>query len=318
MRPNGLFELAIRACLALACALFVSVGAGCTPLPATAAQRGLYVDLRKAVELKQKAGGWIVDRLEVESQAATALRSYCQTDESTRTALALWLDQELARAGGPSRSIYERTHGNLEAASKSLTLERVRMLFDYARAHAEQDCPYWMRGSAEFAGVEGDAERWVMWFESMGAGSIVVEGDQAALGGGGGGRALLARGIGPRVTLAAGAEIGGAGAFVKNDRGGRTVDTTFIAALPVVLRVTDVSRVFDVELAPLVHFDPDQDILPPGLRAAVGAGITAQRGTTFMPYVVIWAGYELYPVRDGSPTQHSFRLGTRVGVDFDP
>jgi hypothetical protein len=291
---------------------------GCVRLPETSAQRGLYVDLRKAVELKQKAGGWVVDRVEVEAHAGTALRAYCQADVPTRAALVGFLDEEIERAGGPARSIYERTQGDLDAAKESLTLERVRLLLDYARDHAETDCPFWMEGSPSFAGVEGDAERFVLWFESMGAGSLVIEGDQAALGGGGGGRALVAHGVGPRVTLAAGAEIGGAGAFVKNDRGGRTVDTTFTAALPMVVRITDVSRIYDFELSPLVHFDPNQDVFPPGFRVALGAGLTAQRGSSFMPYVVIWAGYELYPVREGSPTQHSIRLGTRVGVDFDP
>ncbi len=303
--------------------LLVSLGVmpaaapACVPLPQTPAQRGLYVDLRKAVELKQKAGGWVVDRVEIESYAGTALRSYCQTHAPARAALRVFLESEIQRAGGPARSIYERTR-DLDDAGESLTLERVRSLLDYAAEHAEADCPFWLEGSPDFAGVEGDAERLVLWFESMGAGSLVIEGDQAALGGGGGGRALVAHGLGPRLTLAAGAEVGGAGAFVKNERGGRTVDTTFIAALPVILRITDVSRIYDFELAPLVHFDPNQDIFPPGFRAAFGAGLTAQRGSTFMPYVVLWAGYELYPVREGSPTQHSVRLGTRVGVDFDP
>ena len=37
-----------------------------------------------------------------------------------------------------------------------------------------------------------------------------------------------------------------------------------------------------------------------------------------MPAVQVWAAYEYYPEQDGRLAQHLLRLGTRVGIDWDP
>ena len=87
--------------------------------------------------------------------------------------------------------------------------------------------------------------RFVLLAETIGFGSLVIEGGDAALGGGGGGRLLFAHGIGPQLTFAFGGEVGGVGAFTVNDKGGRSLETTFTAAVPVMLRWTRFSRVFD-------------------------------------------------------------------------
>jgi hypothetical protein len=42
------------------------------------------------------------------------------------------------------------------------------------------------------------------------------------------------------------------------------------------------------------------------------------RSSAFMPYLVLWLGYEVHPARSGRPPTHSARIGTRVGVDWDP
>jgi hypothetical protein len=38
----------------------------------------------------------------------------------------------------------------------------------------------------------------------------------------------------------------------------------------------------------------------------------------FMPAIQLWLGYELYPAQGDFAAQHVIRVGTRVGLDWDP
>jgi hypothetical protein len=290
---------------------------GCATLPEEPVARALYVDLRKAEELSSDTG-WVVDRIQLESNAEDVLRSACQVDAVQRDQLDAWISGQIALHGGSAEEAYRKHGKDLGAASTLLTLERTRALLRYAQAHAGADCPFWIEPDPEFAGVQGDADRFVVLAETIGYGSAVLESDEAAIGGGGGGRLLFAHGLGPEVTLALGGEVGGSGAFVENDSGGRSIDTTFSAAIPVLVRLTRFSRVLDFELAPVFRFNPDEDALPPGGRAAMGVGLTTLRASAFMPYAVLWLGYEFHPENDTGPADHSIHAGTRVGVDWDP
>jgi hypothetical protein len=303
-----------RALLALAflCSL------GCAALPPSGPGRALYVDLRKAVELSEDTGGWVIDRIEIESQAGPALRSVCRVDPIERARLESWLDARIAREGGSAKEIYQRHGGDLDAAADALSYERVRALLRYAERHAAEDCPFYLHPESDFGGIEGDADRFVLWLESLGGGAVVIERGKAALGGGGGGRVLGAWGFGSRLTLAVGGELAGNGSFVDTKTGGRTIETTFTAAVPVVLRVSDFARVYDFEFAPIVRIATPGDELPPGLRVATAIGLTASRGSAFMPYLLLWFAYELHPAHGADPMDHSIRVGTRVGVDLDP
>lgn len=298
-------------------ALALLLLSACTTLPSQGPARGLYVDLRKAVDLSANTGGWVVDRVEIESQAGQALRSVCRVNAVERARLRAWLNAQIMLAGGSARATYERT-GDLSDASEALTLERVRALLDYSELHADEDCPFWLAPEADFPGVEGDADRLVLWLESMGGGSVVLERSKAAIGGGGGGRILGGYGIGSRLTLAVGTEVGGHGSFVDNGDGARTIETTFTAALPVVLRITDIARIYDFEVAPVMRLDTNTGEFPPGVRVQTSLGFTTARGSVFMPYVALYVGYEVHPAHGADPMDHAFHLGTRVGVDADP
>lgn len=313
-RRAGRARLVATGCGVLLASLF----AGCSALPPPGPRRALYVDLRKAVELSEDTGGWVADRVELESQASPALRSLCRVEPVERARLSRWLDGQLALEGGSARELYERSGGDLDAAEDALSYERVRALLRYAERHAEEDCPFYLHPEPDFEGVEGDADRFVLWLESVGGGAVVLEDGEAAVGGGGGGRVLVAHGIGSRLTLAVGGELSGNGAFVENNNGARTIETTFMAAAPIILRVTDIARVYDFELSPVMRLATDQDELPPGVRVASGLGLVGSRGSTFMPYVLLWIGYELHPAHGSDPVDHSFHVGTRVGVDLDP
>ena len=77
-------------------------------------------------------------------------------------------------------------------------------------------------------------------------------------------------------------------------------------------------RSFDVELAITHYFDDEGFDDAPGARFAIAYGFATPRLGSFMPYAVLFAGYEVYPGLPTDPVTHVFRVGTRVGVSFDP
>jgi len=299
--------------------LLISLAAcsACATLPDAPAQRALYVDLRKAVELSNDTG-WVVDRVQLEGNAEHAMRSACQVAPFERDDLDAWISGQLALEGGSARDVYLKHGHDLGAASEALALERTRSLLRYAQEHAGEDCPFWLEPDPEFRGVQTDDGRFVALAETFGYGSAVIERGIGGFGGGGGGRLLLARGFGPRITVGVGAEVGGTGAFVKNDDGKRGIDTTFTAGFPVLLRILNYSRIFDLEAAPVLRVDPGNPLPPPGVRVSLGAGLDTLRSSAFMPYGLLWAGYEYHPGFHGNPPDHSIHVGTRVGVDWAP
>ncbi|MGD8862465.1 MAG: hypothetical protein PVI30_20810 [Myxococcales bacterium] len=289
---------------------------GCASLPDDPATRGLYVDLRKAVDLSDDTG-WVVDRVQLEANAEAAMRSVCQVQPHLRDDLDAWLGGQIELEGGPAAAGY-REHGDLGEVDEALQLERTRMLLRYADDRASADCPFWLEPDPQFRGVQGDADRFVVLLESGGFGAIFVRDGEASLGGGGGGRVMLGRGFGSRLTLAAGGELGGFGGLTDNESGARRIDASIAAAVPVLARLSFISRIVDLEVAPVWRFNPGEDSWPPGIRTTVGAGVATMRSTAFMPYLVGYIGYEYQPERDLNPESHLFMLGTRVGVDLDP
>jgi hypothetical protein len=293
------------------------IASGCVTWPHDPVERALYIDLTKTVELSNDTG-WVVDRVQLENNAEGAMRSVCQVEPAQRRALEGWLDARIQKLGGSAELVYEKHGKDLGAASSILELERVRSLLRFADARAVEDCPFWLTPKPDFRGVQSDADRVVILAETLGYGSLVLERDNAALGGGGGGRVLVGTGFGPAWTLAIGGEVGGSGAFVRNAMGTRSIETTFSAALPILLRWSRYSRLFDFEVAPAVRFDPDTDILPPGVRTSVAVGFSTMRAAAFMPYALLWLAYEYHPADNRGPADHSLHIGTRVGVDWDP
>jgi hypothetical protein len=290
----------------------------CVTWPSDRTERALYGDLIKAVELSNDTG-WIVDRVQLERNAEAALRSVCQVQPEKRKSLERWLDRQIALGGGSAAEAYRRNGRDLGIATEVLELERVRALLKYGDEHSAADCPFWLEPDPEFIGVQGDEDRLIIFAETLGYGTLAIEGSDAALGGGGGGRLLFGHGLGPQITLAIGGEVGGSGAFVtEDDSDSRIIETTFSAAVPILLRITRLSRVYDFEIAPAVRFNPGVDVFPPGIRATFAGGFSALRTSSFMPYALLVLGYEFHPADDLGPADHAIHVGTRVGVDWDP
>ncbi|MFI5307383.1 MAG: hypothetical protein ACHQ53_08535, partial [Polyangiales bacterium] len=199
---------------------------------------------------------------------------------------------------------------------EALTLERTRSLLRHARSHAAHDCPFWLRPSPRFEGVQGDAGRFVLLAETHAYASYMFEGQVPALGGGG--RVFVGHGLGPRWTLAIGGELAASGQLVTTHNSGREVTSTFTAAIPVLLRLSRFSRLFDIELAPVMRFDPGQSALPPGGRVELGVGLSAMRSSSLMPYAMLYLGYEHHPHTPTRDADNTVQVGTRLSVDWAP
>lgn len=297
-------------------ALLSTALSACASLPAGRAESALYIDVRKAVELRESSE-WVVDRLEVEALAASAMRSACQVDAPARERLLTWLDAEIASVGGSAEAQYRADHD--ASIGRALSLERVRAVVQYADEHAHE-CPFWLEPDTAFAGVQTDAYRFVLLADSVGGGGLIVSGGSTRLGGGGGGRLTFALGLDQRVTIGIGAEVGGIGSFGGPDpTGGRSLVARFTAAVPLLLRLTNVSRILDLELAATARWSATDLRMPPGVRAAIGYGLTTVRVGPFMPTGVLFVSYEyLPPSQDGLDAEHLILIGTKVGLDFDP
>ena len=295
---------------------------GCAHLPPARNARGLYVDLRKAVQFRESSGDWVVDRLEVEDMQETIMASGCRTSVETREDLRMWvntqIDAELgAGASGaavPSEAAY-REDGRVSGRVKELQrLERVRLLLD-AADEASAECPYWTHADPRFAGIETDEGRFVVLAESVGAGALRVSDGDTNFGGGGGGRLMAALGVG-RLTLGVGFGITAAATFVETTDGARSFEAVVSSEVPLLLRVTSITRVFDIVLSYRTLFQDSG--ARHGGRVEIGYGLTTPRVATLMPYGVLWVGYELFPAQQGGHAEHAILVGTRVGFDWDP
>jgi hypothetical protein len=276
------------------------------------AQRALYLDLRKIVETKEDSG-WVVDSVRQLESLEPTLHSLCQVEPYTRRALDAWIDRGLQLAGGSAENSY-RAHGHsLEAASHALTLERTLGLLRYGEAHAHE-CPFWLEPRAKFDGQQYDGAHWVVLAESTGFASLVLKSWIPALGGGG--RLLLGHGIAAQLTLAVGGELAASGTFVPQD--GQGFDATAALAAPILLRYTRLSRMLDIELAPVVRFAARHKSWPPGARIELGVGISGLRGAAFMGYNMLYLGYEVHPRIAHIAMDHTIQLGTRLALDWSP
>lgn len=301
-------------CLCPLALVSLALFAGCTTLPDARQPRAVYVDLRKAVELSEDTG-WVIDRLQLEANLERALRTTCQAEDEVLDALDAWIDARI-EAGGGAAELQYLAGVELSDLDEVMTLERTRALIAEARTR-RGDCPFWLPPDAGFEGVENNEGRTTVWLESQGFGAVIKRGGDSALSGGGGARLLVSRGVTPHLSLAVGGEVGGSGTLDPGDASG-ALDTAIHVGVPLVARLSDVSRIFDITVAPVFRFDQDRSAVPPGVRATLGAGFSTVRRGSFMPYVVLWLGYEGHGLVSNDPVIHSLRIGTRVGVDWDP
>jgi hypothetical protein len=296
--------------------LVVSIAAaGCGAMPPTPAARSLYVDAEKVVGTGEQLG-WVIDQHEVDEALPEVLPSVCQVPEEDRLSLIRWLEARIEAEGGSAEAVYRANGGDLGEVEDLLELERIHMVLMAAERAAGEHCPFWLETDEDFEGIHG-TRGFTVIAETNGGGGLILRDGQIALGGGGGGRVLPSIGFSETVALGIGVELGGAAAFEETASGSVSVAVQFMGAIPLLLRIRDGLGVIDLEAAPVFRY-VDDAVRTPGFRVAIGYGLSTLRGGGFMPHAILWLGYEFQPPRLDFGAEHSIRLGTRVGIDWNP
>jgi hypothetical protein len=292
----------------LLCAL-----SACATLPQDRTQRGLYVDARKALNGEHRVG-WTVDRIEIEEAAAQTEPSACRVAKPKRDALLAWLRLQIAAEGGPAKARFERGD-DLDELDDLIELERTLALLENVEGHVPFDCPFWLKPEAVFDGEHSVSRRVLVIAESMGAGSLLIRNGTVSAAGGGSARLLAGYGFASRLQLATGIEGGGDAVLAKDEAGSLSPEGAFRFGAPIWLRLHEIDRIYDVEIAAIARLQ-NGHLSEWGGRLAFGGGVTGLRRLGIMPALELWLGYEIFPAQDGDSAQHVLRLGTRVGFDY--
>lgn len=295
--------------------LFALALSACATAPPAKVDRVLYRDLRVVVETRERTS-WLVDRVEFETALPAILQSTCRTAPEDMLSLSSWLDTQILAEGGPASEAFAKNGGDLGPLDELVTLERVHGLLEYSE-RTRADCPFWLTPDPDFDGVQSDANRFVLLLESRGGGELFIRGSEIAYGGGGGGRILPAYGFGEHLTIGLGAEAGGGG-VVSEQGGEQSLDANIRAAIPLLVRFSDLTHLYDIELAAAMMFTLDRVIAAPGPRIQLSTGLLTYRIGAFMPTAVLSIGYTYHPEAMGASALHVLNIGTRVGVDIDP
>jgi hypothetical protein len=297
--------------------LVLALAAGCLrQVPASPPAASLYRDLERIVTVTE-AAGWYIDRIEIDGVLSEALESACRVPLGEREALAGWLDRAIAAAGGPVERAFKARGRKLGEVSDLLTLTRIRLLLARAISASREDCPFWMEPSAEFAGRQISDDRWQLSLGGGGKGILARKGGDGDLRFGGAGRLLLGRGFGSRSALYTGLELGGSGAFPRNDDGERgTLVIGYDAVVPLVYRYTLVNSYFEVEGGWLGTGTEEDLALENGVHFGAAFGARALRTRLLFPGAAIGVSWErTFP--DQGAAQYTVKFGFRGAIDID-
>jgi hypothetical protein len=285
------------------------------PAPKDPSERALFHDLERQVTVSA-ATGWGIDRLEIERMLETALDSVCRVAELDRRGLRRWLDEEIAREGGPVEVAWQRHGEDLGAVDDLLRLTRVRALL--ARAdESSSDCPFWLEPEVPFTGRQISEQRWQLTFGGGGKASVVSQAGHNDLSFGGAGRLLFGRTFEDGDGLYAGLELGGSASFPKDPSGMRTGPVLGIDLVtPLVYRSTLTNTYVELEAGWLGHAtEKDWSGIDHGVHLGVSFGGRALRARFLFP----GAAFELAWERLFLPgdDQTSIKLGFRAAFDLD-
>lgn len=288
------------------------------PAPEAQPERALFLDLQKTVDSRARFE-WVADAVEIEAAARHTLRSLCHVDPAARARLRSWVTAEIAAQGGAAAPRY-RNGEDQDDLETVVRLERIGAILDTMEPRLASQCGFWTQPDADFAGVQTDNRRFVLMLETNGGGQVYLGRSPLTFGGAGAGRFLLGYGLDDRFTLAGGVELGASSTFPKDENTGtRSVRAAFLAGVPLLLRYARSTILWDTDLAMTVRA-PEDDIegWQYGFRLMQGFGTSELRIGNFMGYVLLTAGYEYVPANIQHETAHILRIGTRLGVDWDP
>jgi hypothetical protein len=289
----------------------------------------LVFDVRKVVEIQQSSG-WKIDRYEYEKMMPDTLLSVCRTTEETRSLALAVLRREITRLDGPLEEALKKNGNKIDDIKPLLFATRVEHTLSEAMRRAPTECPLWVTPKANFRSIQVAADRFTLTAEGVGSAMLQYSAVHPAgttgitLGGGGGGRLLLGRGFGQDWSVRVGPEFGVV-ALVQRENNSTTLPLQFVAAVPVVVRYTDISWHYNLEAAPLAMLT-EQDLaekrpakyLRYGARVCVMIGISTLQVRSFIPWAAAWAAAEVFPeTTDNRSLLLNLKGGVRAGVDWD-
>ncbi|WP_428267826.1 hypothetical protein [Haliangium sp.] len=306
--------------VALTLAALVALAGACArTLPPEPSSAALYRDLERLVTVKA-AGGWKIDRLEVESLLSSALLSTCAVRPDARAALTAWLSGRIDTLGGPVKEAYRARGEDIDTVKELLVLTRVQMLLTHSTEVADADCPFWLTPEEPFHGRQISDDRWQISLAGGGRGNGFIQGDRRDLEFGGASRALFGRVFGAHLGLFTGLEVGGGASAPKNDDGTRSaLRVAADVVAPVVVRYYLVNTFFEAELGYLGHAtEKDWGDVEHGLHLGLFVGGRATRVRWFFPGAGFAVAVErTFPRNDQGDPLLMLKLGFRASIDFD-
>jgi hypothetical protein len=300
----------------IAFALLVMLPACVRQVPPGRPAASLYRDLERIVTVAE-AAGWQIDRLEVDAVLSEALESTCRVSAGERDALVGWLDRTIAAAGGPVEHAFAVRGRSLKRVGDLLTLTRIRLVLARAMAAAPADCPFWMEPASGFAGRQISDDRWHISLGGGGKGILARKGGQSDIRFGGAGRVLLGHTFGSRSGLYSGVELGGSGAFPRDEGGERgALVIGYDLVVPLVYRYTLVNSYWEAEGGWLGTGTEEDTSIENGMHVGAAFGARALRTRFFFPGAAIGASWERTFPEAGS-AQFTFKIGLRAAFDID-
>jgi hypothetical protein len=293
-------------------------GAACArrPAPRDPTTAALFRDLERHVTIAG-AAGWNVDRIEVDEVLDGALDSACRVEPLARRSLLSWLDDEIARLGGPVADAWRARGKKLSAVEDLLVVSRIRMVLARADEVAATDCPFWVEPEHPFRGRQISSRRWQLTLGGGGKGIVVQRGEQVDLSAGGAGRLLLGRTLTDGDAIYAGVEVGASASFPKDDTGERTalvIGVDFVA--PLVYRYMLTNAYFEFEAGYLGQVtEQDWSDVAHGIHAGFAFGARALRTRFVFPGAAIGMSYERSLVPGDDVV--ILKVGARVTFDLD-
>jgi hypothetical protein len=283
--------------------------------PTPRAETALLHDLEKIVEAKANSG-WKIDRYEIDAMMPDALQSVCATEEETRQNALLSQEKTIEALGGPIAEAYEKNGGKLSDLKDLLAATRVLDLLTEAIRRAPNECPFWIKPTRNFIGIQTDADRFTLNLETGGLLLIRASLGKFLPGGGGLGRLLVGRGLNEHWSLLFGLEIGGWALFEQSQTQTR-FPIEIIGGAPFVIRRVQHTWHYDLEVAPAI-FLTASDLRPSmGGRLGMAIGVSALRIRGIMPWAGVQLSAEMFPETSYRPTITVLKGGARVGFDWD-
>jgi hypothetical protein len=285
------------------------------------AVESLLFDVRKVVEV-QVSTGWKIDRYEIEKMMPDTLLSVCRTTNETRSLALAEAGREVTRLGGPLQAALEKNGNKIDDLKDLLFATRVERVLAEAMRRAPGECPLWVTPKRDFRALQAGVNRFILSLDGGGAGMIQYaeihpeNTTGLTLAGGGGGRLLLGRGFGHHWSVRLGPELS-VTALVRRDDNTTALPLQFQGAIPLVIRYTDVSWHYNVELAPLVMLTEEDEVPRYGGRFGVLIGISGLQVRSFIPWAGVGGALELFPDTDGRTLLLNLKGGLRAGVDWD-